>query len=288
MTGVGVCEIKNDKNIYSVEVKSVNNRYLEVSCRIPSCISGYEAEIREIVRESVHRGKVYLNITIQGESDGALGLRVDPLRARAICQLLEELQKVSGIREDVRLEHLLKFSEIFDAPKDLDANAEAWKYVRQALDGALKALKTMRAEEGKALSDDILNRIGKLEEDVLHIEKTAGKTFQERYEKMVKRIQAMIQDTEIDADRLNTEVALMANKMDVTEECVRLHSHHRLFHDTLKNQDVVGKKLNFLLQEMNREANTVSAKANNAEISHVVVSIKEEIEKLREQVQNLE
>lgn len=288
MTGVGYGEVKKAGNTYTVELKSVNNRYLEVSCRMPQGLSQFEYEVRDMIRKQIHRGKLYVNITVKSDQTNGAGFQVDKAAAKSVAGILKDLKKTAGIEDPVRMEHLLKFSEIFQSSNDIQDTEKNWAMVKTALETALQNLKKMRAKEAKALVKDITGRIQILEKKVKSVEKLAKQCQQDKYEKISGRIKSMIQDVDFDADRLNTEIALMANKMDVTEECVRLHSHNKLFIESIKDEDTVGKKLNFLLQEMNREANTISSKACHAEISHLVVIIKEEIEKLREQVQNLE
>jgi len=288
MTGLGVGEIQEGGMTVVVELKSVNNRFLEISCRIPSVIARYEQEIRKIIRSQITRGKLYVTIAIQDEADGTLDIRVDSEMAKKIRRLLDELRQATGVEEKLCLEHFLKFSEIFEPLKEPEDGEKIWESLQVALTKALTDLKEMRDKEGSALVRDIVGRVQDLEEHIDAIERIVQKNLQDKYEKMVSRVQRLIKDREIDEERLNAEVVLMADKMDVTEECVRLRSHDQLFFSVLEKEAAIGKKLNFLLQEMNREVNTISAKALNAEISHLVVEMKEEIEKIREQVQNLE
>ncbi len=288
MTGLGVGEIQEGGMTVVVELKSVNNRFLEISCRIPSVIARYEQEIRKIIRSQITRGKLYVTIAIQDEADGTLDIRVDSEMAKKIHRLLDELRQATGVEEELCLEHFLKFSEIFEPLKEPEDGEKIWESLQVALTKALTDLKEMRDKEGSALVRDIVGRVQDLEEHIDAIERIVQKNLQDKYEKMVSRVQRLIKDREINEERLNAEVVLMADKMDVTEECVRLRSHNQLFFGVLEKEAAIGKKLNFLLQEMNREVNTISAKALNAEISHLVVEMKEEIEKIREQVQNLE
>lgn len=288
MTGFGNAEIQQEENRIVVELKTVNNRYLEISCRMPSSLSQYEQKIREIVRNHIQRGKLYLNISIQGINNGHLAIQVEKKTARSIRILLEDLQEATGVEEPLKLEHFLKFSEIFETNQDNELNDLIWQKVQEALKQALQNLKSMRAEEGKALVADLKSRIKKINLHVEEIERLSKNKASEAYERLLVKVKQLVQDSSIVVDRIESEVALMAEKMDVTEECVRLRSHNDLFLNILENENVVGKKLNFLLQEMNREANTISSKASYADISHIVVDMKEEIEKLREQVQNLE
>ena len=288
MTGLGLGEVQKDGTVVVVELKSVNNRFLEVSCRMPSFLSRYERKVREIIRSRIKRGKLYVTIAIQEDTDGVLDIRVDSKTAKNIRRLLDELREATGVREELRLEHFLKFSEVFGplrGPEDAD---KTWENVREALTKALADLKEMREQEGNALVRDMSKRVRELEKRLGSIERIAQENLPDEYKKMVSRVEKLVRNGEINEERLNTEIVLMADKMDVTEECVRLRSHNQLFFHTIEEGAAIGKKLNFLLQEMNREVNTISAKALNAEISHLVIEMKEEIEKIREQVQNLE
>ena len=288
MTGVGFGEAERNGTTLSVELKSVNNRYLEISCRMPSLFSQYERDVRNIIRKQIQRGKLYATFSIQGNNENVLGLRVDGQIARAVHGLLLELRETSGVRDEIRLEHLLHFSEVFESLKESEAAEVLWEGMVDALNAALVDLKRMRQQEGEELLKDIVTRIHALRERVDAVAGIAEGNAHEAYERMVERVKGLKKNGDIDTDRLYAELALMADKLDVTEECVRLRSHYELFMTILEGKEVVGKKLNFLLQEMNRETNTISNKASNAEISHLVVEMKDEIEKLREQVQNLE
>jgi len=288
MTGLGMAEIQHEGTTINVELRSVNNRFLELMCRMPPFLSRYEREVKDIIKSQITRGKLYVSISVQGETNNVLDIGVDLKKAQSIRNVLNELRKVTGVNEELRLEHFLQFSEVFQSIKESETSEKIWEKVRDVLTRALEDLKQMRIQEGKALEKDIMKRIRCLGKNITAIQKIAKKNLSESYKKMVERIEKLMGNRELDKERLHTEIVLMADKMDVTEECVRLQSHNQVFLRTLKQEVVVGKRLNFLLQEMNRETNTISSKASNAEISHLVVEMKEEIEKLREQVQNLE
>ena len=288
MTGLGIGEVQYNNTVITVELKSVNNRYLEVSCRMPSFLSYYEQQVRNIIRNNIQRGKLYVTITVKDDSNSVLGIRIEEQTVHRIRDLLEHLRVTTGVREELKLEHFLRFSEIFDSYSEPENTDIAWNHVKNALQNAIKSLKEMRKKEGDVLVGDILKRIKVLEKYVKTIENIDKKNVSVTFEKMKERVEKLLKNQDINPDRLYTEIALLVDKMDITEECVRLRSHNQLFLSTLEKEEVVGKKLNFLLQEMNREANTISSKAINVDISHIVVGMKEEIEKLREQVQNLE
>ena len=288
MTGLGSAEVQLKNNIITAEVKSFNNRFLEVSCRLAPSVAPFEKEIKDLIRQSIQRGKLYLSISIQGEDSEDIGLRVNGQKVRAVRQMLEDLRKTAGLDEKPSLEHYLKFSEILEPTAEPDEAGLLWDSIRNAVNLALQNLQAMRDEEGAELSKDMSGRVESIAERVNRIEGLAGERIRETHRKMRERVQQLLQDSSLDENRLHLEIALLADRMDVTEECVRMRSHCELFMRTLQNEKMVGKKLTFLLQEMNREVNTVCSKSNHSEISHIAVEMKEEIEKLREQVQNLE
>jgi uncharacterized protein (TIGR00255 family) len=288
MTGLGTGEIAFQKNTICVEVKSFNNRYLEVSLRLVPQFTPFEREIKELVRKHIQRGKLYLSVSLSGDNPGQAGLRVNSDKVKAVHRLLREVQKTAGTRETLKLDHYLKFSEILEPDGNFTADEEVWQFVRQAVEKALVQLKTMRDQEGAILAVDLARRIRVLEERVGTIEILAKERAPETLKRMRERLQQLMQDAEIDENRLLLEIALLSDRMDITEECVRLKSHAEVFLGALDRDSGVGKKLTFLLQEMNREVNTICAKASSADISHLAVDMKDEIEKLREQVQNLE
>jgi uncharacterized protein (TIGR00255 family) len=288
MTGLGTGEIAFQKNTISVEVKSFNNRYLEVSLRLVPQFVPFEREIKELVRKHVQRGKLYLSVSLSGDNPGQVGLRVNSDKVKAVHRLLRQVQKTAGTRETLKLDHYLKFSEILEPDGNFTADEELWNSVRQAVEKALVQLKAMRDQEGAILAVDLASRIRVLEDRVGTIETLAKERAPETLKRMRERLQQLVQDAEIDENRLLLEIALLSDRMDITEECVRLRSHAEVFLGALDRDSGVGKKLTFLLQEMNREVNTICAKASSADISHLAVDMKDEIEKLREQVQNLE
>jgi uncharacterized protein (TIGR00255 family) len=288
MTGLGLGESKFENRIITVEIRSVNNRYLEFSTRLPVGLSQYEQALKELIRKIIHRGKLYVNISVQGDQNGYNKLRVVPESVLSIRSLLESLREEAGISDPIRLDHFLQYTDIFEPEEKNDNLDEIWICTQEAVNQALFNLREMRLQEGSVLLEDIYMHLVELEKAVVDVKQIAQLNLEQSYQKMVERIQKLLEEKSVDQDRLYTEMALLADKLDITEECVRLESHHCLFRDILKKEEVVGKKLNFLLQEMNREVNTISSKANNSEISHLVVTMKEEIEKLREQAQNLE
>ncbi len=289
MTGYGKGEFSKSGTTAVVEVRSVNSRFLEVASRLPRSLSMRENEVKEIVRSKVIRGKVSVNVTLETVSNGQLPLRVNNAAARSYYRLLNELRKAVRLKEQVKLQHLLMFSEIFEGGIASDEDSVEWEVFAEALRRSLDRLREMRENEGNEIARDMLGRLADMEAKLGRIETiAAGRVPQER-ERLTERIEALLGDKNVvDNQRLELEIALLADKFDVTEECVRFKSHTKFFREALSRDEAAGRKLNFLIQEMNREANTIGSKANDAEMAHLVVSIKEELEKIREQLQNIE
>lgn len=289
MTGYGRGEAAKNGIICTVEVRSVNSRFLEVVARLPRSLSSRENEIKEIVRSFVSRGKISLGIVVQRGAENEVPLSINASAARSYYNLLNKLRKAVKIREQVKLEHLLKFSEVLEAAQSAEPDEQEWEAVGEALRGALQGLNAMRFKEGNELSNDLESRIGWVSEAVDRIETLSRERVPEERKRLEERVGQLLTDKNVvDQNRLELEIILLADKLDVTEECVRYRSHSKFFLEAMKNNESAGRKLNFLIQEMNREANTIGSKSNDAEISHLVVKIKEELEKIREQLQNIE
>lgn len=288
MTGYGRGEVKKDGVETVVEIRSVNNRFCDITLRIPKALSKYEQELKDLVKKRITRGKINISIAIKSPDEKYLGVRADKDIAKAYFNLLDNLRRELGLEGGVRLEHLLTFSDIFSFESESDLEPDSLQTVKEALEMALEDLIKTRQKEGQQLARDLTQRMKNLRRFLDKIEKLSAKRVQGRLEKLREKVKNLTGLDTIDHQRLEMEVALLADRTDVTEECVRLKSHNDHFLNILKTGGVVGRKLDFLLQEMNREANTIGAKASDAEISHIVVEIKEAVEKIREQVQNLE
>jgi uncharacterized protein (TIGR00255 family) len=286
MTGYGKSSSSKNKTSVEVEIKSVNSRFFEISLKLPSILSSYDYEIRELIKTKVQRGK--LNIVIHFKKDGVEnGISIDDEKLSAQLLLIKKIKKAAGIKEDVKLEHLLNSKEIFTT-QDSEITKTELELVNSALIKGLEKLILMKKKEGAELSRDFSNRIDNIGKTVSEIERDYRKSIEEYHNKLKLRIHELMDNVEINEDRLNLELAFIADKADITEECVRLRSHLKFFKESLKNEKEPGKKLNFLCQEMNRETNTISSKSIATSIIHSSVLIKEEIEKIREQLQNIE
>lgn len=289
MTGYGKGEAVANGITYSVELRSVNNRFLEISSRTPRILSHRDNDIRDTIRTKINRGKVSLNASKGEDETSELAMSIDSTKAKEIVKLLNQLRKTAKIKETIKMEHLLHFSEIFSA-KEKDEDDEAdWKIFHKALVHAVDSLKTMREKEGAELAKDIKQRIEKINGTIDSVETLSKQRVPEERLKIQERIAAMVEDKSIiNNQRLELEIAILSDKLDVTEECVRFRSHNKFFMEALKSKESEGRKLNFLIQEMGREANTIGSKCNDVQTAHLVVGIKEELEKIREQLQNIE
>lgn len=288
MTGYGRGEASTKDITAAVEIRSVNSRFLEVNSRLPRALVLRENDIKEFVRQRLGRGKINVNVAIEHTSNGELPISIDKPAAKAYYKLLNELRKTVKMKEKVRLDHLLKFSDIIKAGDVEDAGEQEWNLVSKALANALDELNIMRMKEGTELKKDFLKRLQLMEGKVSEIESLSIARIPEERQRLMDRVRQIIDDGKIDPTRLELEIVLLADKIDVTEECVRFRSHVKFFIEALDGSDSAGRKLNFLIQEMNREINTIGSKSSDTAISHTVVGVKEELERIREQLQNIE
>ena len=286
MTGYGKGSAVKNNFSADVEIKSVNSRFLELFLKLPPLLSDREYELREIMKSKIKRGKI--NVTVQlkrnGNSDLAM---VNETKLKEYISLIENIKKTAGIIEEIKIEHILNNREIISS-SDVSLSDAEFNTVKKALKGALDELLKMRKNEGEELAKDLTKRIKTIEVRVVLIEKEFRKSVNSYYKKLKERIKILTREAELDEQRLNLELAAVADKADITEECVRLKSHIKFFIDSMSKQAEPGKKLNFLCQELNRETNTISSKSISTSLTHNAVLIKEEIEKIREQIQNIE
>lgn len=289
MTGYGRAEATVNRISALAEVRSVNSRYMEVFSRLPRTLSLRENDVKDLVRTKFLRGKISVVITINQESETDLPVRMNTAAVKAYMKLLNELRRTLKSREKIGLDHLLKFPEVLEFTESEERDDREWVAAQKALGAALDEAAEMRMREGNELSKDLTARIRHIETTLTGIEQTALTRVSDERTRLQQRVKELVADVNIiDNNRLELEIALLADRLDVTEECVRFRSHNKFFLQGLTNGAAAGRKLNFLIQEMNREVNTIGSKANNAEIAHQVVAIKEELEKIREQLQNIE
>ena len=289
MTGFGRSENSNDGVTVSVELRSVNNRFLEISTRMPRELNARENDIREIVRKVLTRGKIHLNINIERQTEASQAFVVDPEVVRVYKDALDQVRKHAKIKEAVTLSHLLQFSdELLGRNASNGDESDHWELVAQTVETAVNELEQMRRNEGRELARDIRERIKAIDGMVERAEQLSKERIPAERQRLRERIAQLFENDEVDEQRLEFEIVMLADKLDITEECVRYRSHSKYFVEAVKGPEPAGRKLGFLLQEINREVTTIGSKCNDAEIAHLVVRAKEELEKIREQVQNIE
>ena len=287
MTGYGKGVVqKNDISI-EAEIKSLNSRYLDLSLRVPKFLMNKEFEVREKVKSRIKRGKVYLNVTVRKGDFEEKFNEIDPAAVKFAVKLLKEIKKSAKITEKLKLSDLMLFQNML-FKDDNEQASEEFGLVAEAIDGAIDNLNSMREAEGRELEKDLRKRVQIIEDALNKIENISDDSVKAYFEKIKEKAKQLVADLSNNQDRLNMELALIAERADVTEECVRLRSHIKMFLDTIAKSEDAGRKLNFIVQEMNRESNTINSKSVSSEISHSGISIKEEIEKIREQIQNIE
>ena len=287
MTGYGKGVAENSNFSVELEIKSVNSRFLDIYLKLPSSLMNREYEIREMIKGKGSRGKLSVILTLKNTAFTNGVSSVDKDKLKAYLAVIKEVKKISRITEKIKLEHLLYNRELF-IQNDKEYDEEVFKLIKKALEPALTQLKKMRRNEGKELAKDLKRRIEIIEEKVTEIQNESGQSVNEYFNKLKERMKALVEDVTSYSDRLELELALIADKSEITEECVRLRSHLKFFLESMEKDEEPGRKLNFLCQEMNREANTISSKTISTSITHNSVLVKEEIEKIREQIQNIE
>ncbi|MCS7012559.1 MAG: YicC/YloC family endoribonuclease [Chloroherpetonaceae bacterium] len=289
MTGYGRGEYAENGLRATAEIRSINSRFLEISVKLPRPFQARELEARELVRKGLQRGKI--SVTVQLErSDEMLPMRLRPEAVKTYLSLLQTLRELTGLQDPITLDHLLRFADMFELVEDISEESEhEWQVMCKAIEQAVQSVKEMRRKEGAELQRDFEQRIAAIERTLSYIEQLSQQTIQETREKLRAKVREVLTDeSKVSRERLELEIVLLADKLDITEECIRFRSHNKFFLETLRQSDAPGRRLNFLLQEQNREANTIAAKSQNADISQAVVFLKEELEKIREQVQNIE
>ena len=288
MTGYGRARLTLHGRDITVEIKSVNSRYFEYSSRLPRGYSFLEDKLKKLVNDKIARGKAELNLTIVNVEAPDTVITPNVELARQYKAAMDEMARQLGMRNDVTLSGLCRFPDMFSAVHAEADEAELWQDVQAVAAAALENFVAMRAAEGAKLREDVLARLCTLEKDVGVIEQTSAARVQKYTDKLYARLKELLDGRDIDDARILTEAAIFADKTAVDEEAVRLRSHIRQYRDILALSEPVGRKLDFLTQELNRETNTIGSKCNELDITRVVVEMKGEIEKIREQIQNLE
>lgn len=288
MTGFGKAKKSNERFELSVEIRSVNNRFLDLSIRLPKELSAFENKIREKIKADVKRGKLSVFVSLNEAASAGSEILLNQDKVKHRFEMLKKVRESLHIKESVSLNHLLNFSDLFEFNIESVDEKEISALLYPSLEDALQQFNDMREAEGAHLIEDMEMRIKNIYELSAFVEKKGKLNVSGEFDKLLARVKNLIDEQKIDKERLEQEIAIMADRVDITEECVRMNSHIKLFNKTIENNDEAGKKLTFILQEMLRESNTMNSKTSDIEISHRVIRIKEDIEKLREQAQNLE
>ena len=289
MTGFGRCELSDGERKFTVEMKGVNHRYLDVNIRMPKKLNFFETSIRSLLKQSVSRGKVDIFITYEDLSEGQAVLKYNASLAREYMESLKEMEEQFGLENDVRVSTLSRYPEVLTMEEQALDEEEIWNCLTLDRVLAISQFVETRTMEGENLRRDIIEKLDGMMELVEFIEVRSPQIIAEYREKLEEKVRELLADTQIDDSRIAAEVVIFADKICTDEEVVRLKSHISHMKDVLLSDEAgIGRKLDFIAQEMNREANTILSKANDLEVSNKGIDLKTEIEKVREQIQNIE
>ena len=287
MTGYGRENLSFDKREYQIEIKSVNHRYLDISVKLPRILSYIEETIKKEIASKVKRGKIDVFVTFENNSTEGKQIEINKDLAKIYIEELRDLAKKENISSNIEVTEITKYPDVLTI-KNVDDDEKITKEAIEVVKLATDALVEMRKVEGEKIAEDLLKRINEIEVKIEEISRLSTGLIEDYVVKLEGRIKELLKDQKIDKARLAEEVVIYADKCSVEEEITRLKSHISQFKNMLKSNEPCGKKLDFIIQEMNRETNTIGSKANNLDITNRVIDIKTEIENIREQVQNIE
>ena len=288
MTGFGRCEIQKESRKFTVELKSVNHRYLDVNIRMPKKLNFFETAIRTLLKSYANRGKIDIFITYEDISQAQVSVKYNAALAAEYLKYLRQMEEEFGLENDVRVSTLSRYPEVFTMEEQSEDEEELWNGLKEALEGAFGQFVETRKAEGENLKKDILSKLDSLEKEIVFVEERSPQIVAEYRAKLEDKMKELLADTQIEDSRIAAEVILFADKICTDEDVVRLKSHIQHMRNTLEEKEGIGRKLDFIAQEMNREANTILSKANDLEVSNHAITLKTEIEKIREQIQNIE
>lgn len=288
MTGFGRAEVSDEKRKITIEIKAVNHRYLDVNMKMPKKLCIFESSIRTVLKEYVERGKIDIFITYEDFTETNVLVKYNDEVAKAYVAFINDISKEFSLENDLKASTLSRFPEVFTLEEQEIDESELWEYVEKALRDALKMFVDARVKEGENLKNDIIVKLDNMLENVSFIEKRAPEIINEYHARLKDKVSEYLKDSSIDEQRIVTEVTLFTDKICIDEEIVRLKSHIEAMKDALINGGSLGRKLDFIAQEMNREANTILSKANDLKTSNHAIELKTDIEKVREQIQNIE
>ncbi len=287
MTGYGKGNISENLRNYQVEIKSVNHRYLDISVKMPRVLSYLEEDVKKVISSKVKRGKIDVFITFENSSTEGKEIKINNEIAKMYINQLKQLAEEENILANIEVTEISKYPDVLSIQNTQD-DEQIKKELIEATTIATDKLVQMRQVEGSKMAEDLLKRIEKTNQKIEKISELSTGLIEEYVVKLENRIKEILKNQEIDESRLAQEVVIYADKCSIEEEVTRLKSHISQFKELINSDDAVGKKLDFIIQEMNRETNTIGSKANNLEITNGVIDIKTEIENIREQVQNIE
>lgn len=288
MTGFGRCEISEADRKFTVEIKSVNHRYLDVNMKMPKKLSFFESAIRNVLKQYMQRGKVDLFITYEDFTENKVCVKYNQDIAAEYMKYLNQMAEEFSLDNDIRVSVLSRYPEVFSMEEQTIDEDQIWKTLEKALRGAAEGFVETRIREGENLLADLTGKLDGMQKLVEYIEERSPQIIAEYKQKLEEKVKELLEDVKVDENRLLMEVTMFADKVCVDEEIVRLKSHIETTKQTLLEGGGIGRKLDFIAQEMNREANTILSKANDLAISNCAIELKTEIEKVREQIQNIE
>lgn len=288
MTGYGRCQRVLDGRDISVEIKSVNHRFFEFSARVPRAYGYLEEKMKGFVQQNISRGKIEVNVTVFTLEGKDAEVEINQSLAKGYIDALRSVADGLDLADNLTLSSVLRFQDVFSVRKTQDDEEIIWNAVKEVAQDAVGNFVAMRVVEGERLKADIEEKLTLIEQSVSKIEVLSPKTTEAYRERLYTKLCEVLEKTNIDESRILTEAAIFAEKTAVDEETVRLKSHIAQFRDLISGQEPVGRKLDFLVQELNREINTIGSKAQDIEVAKIVVDVKSDIEKIREQIQNVE
>ena len=288
MTGFGRCEVSEGQRKFTVELKGVNHRYLDVNIRMPKKLNFFDASIRSLLKQYAQRGKVDIFITNEDMSENQAALKYNAALAEEYLQYFKQMEEAFSLENDIRVSTLSRCPEVLTMEEQPENEEELWNGLKKALEGAFTQFVETRIVEGENLKKDINVKLDELLALVEAIEERSPEIISEYRAKLELKVKELLEDVQMDESRLAAEVILFADKICTDEETVRLRSHIEHMRTTLEAGEGIGRKLDFIAQEMNREANTILSKANDIEVSNHAIDLKTGIEKIREQIQNIE
>ena len=279
---------EGQKRVFTVEMKSVNSRYLDVNIRMPKTLISLEEEIRKMISNSLNRGKVDVFINLKNYNDGSGIPKVDINLAQGYLECLKEIEEKLGVKNDISVMQIARFPEVITVVEEEDKIEAVWQELKPLINDSFNMMIGMREVEGNKLKEDILFKISAIEELVSKVEEFADTIPKAFKVKLDERVKELLGNVDIDESRIAMEVCMLADKATVDEEIIRLRSHINQVRETLNLKEPVGRKLDFIVQEMNRETNTIGSKSSDIQMTNIVIDIKNILEKIREQVQNIE